>query len=79
MTSVTDKVPTTSGLNQSLNHGSGQFVNVTLLEGVRRVKAELSKPMTTANCTGNEELDFRLMFGEDGQQQPLGPAGKPQS
>ncbi|XP_046897857.1 nuclear factor of activated T-cells, cytoplasmic 3 isoform X1 [Hypomesus transpacificus] len=30
--------------------------------------------MTTANCTGNEELDFRLMFGEDGQQQSLGPA-----
>ncbi|KAL2088400.1 hypothetical protein ACEWY4_015299 [Coilia grayii] len=30
--------------------------------------------MTTANCTGNEELDFRLIFGEDGQQQPLGPA-----
>lgn len=39
------------------------------------VKPELSKPMTTANCTGNEELDFRLMFGEDAQQQPLGPAG----
>lgn len=38
------------------------------------VKPELSKPMTTANCTGNEELDFRLMFGEDAQQQPLGPA-----
>ncbi|XP_017274252.1 nuclear factor of activated T-cells, cytoplasmic 3 isoform X1 [Kryptolebias marmoratus] len=31
--------------------------------------------MTTANCPGNEELDFRLIFGEDGQQQqPLGPA-----
>uniref|UniRef100_A0AAY4F009 RHD domain-containing protein n=1 Tax=Denticeps clupeoides TaxID=299321 RepID=A0AAY4F009_9TELE len=30
--------------------------------------------MTTANCAGNEELDFRLIFGEDGQQQPLGPA-----
>ncbi|KAM6980131.1 nuclear factor of activated T-cells, cytoplasmic 3 isoform 2-T2 [Aplochiton taeniatus] len=30
--------------------------------------------MTTANCTGNEELDFRLIFGEDGQQQSLGPA-----
>uniref|UniRef100_A0A3B3ZXS5 RHD domain-containing protein n=1 Tax=Periophthalmus magnuspinnatus TaxID=409849 RepID=A0A3B3ZXS5_9GOBI len=29
--------------------------------------------MTTANCTGNEELDFRLMFGEDSQPQPLGP------
>ncbi|XP_061734659.1 nuclear factor of activated T-cells, cytoplasmic 3 isoform X1 [Nerophis ophidion] len=29
--------------------------------------------MTTANCPGNEELDFRLIFGEDGQQQPLGP------
>ncbi|XP_034043159.1 nuclear factor of activated T-cells, cytoplasmic 3 [Thalassophryne amazonica] len=28
--------------------------------------------MTTANCPGNEELDFRLIFGEDGQ--PLGPA-----
>uniref|UniRef100_A0A8C6V4V8 Nuclear factor of activated T cells 3a n=1 Tax=Neogobius melanostomus TaxID=47308 RepID=A0A8C6V4V8_9GOBI len=27
--------------------------------------------MTTANCAGNEELDFRLMFGEDSQQQPL--------
>nr|XP_040059722.1 nuclear factor of activated T-cells, cytoplasmic 3 isoform X1 [Gasterosteus aculeatus aculeatus] len=32
--------------------------------------------MTTANCPGNEELDFRLIFGEDGQQQPLGPAGQ---
>uniref|UniRef100_A0A8C5E9D8 RHD domain-containing protein n=1 Tax=Gouania willdenowi TaxID=441366 RepID=A0A8C5E9D8_GOUWI len=30
--------------------------------------------MTTANCPGNEELDFRLIFGEDGQQQPIGPA-----
>ncbi|XP_076011534.1 nuclear factor of activated T-cells, cytoplasmic 3 [Genypterus blacodes] len=30
--------------------------------------------MTTANCPGNEELDFRRLFGEDGQQQPLGPA-----
>ncbi|XP_054625952.1 nuclear factor of activated T-cells, cytoplasmic 3 isoform X2 [Dunckerocampus dactyliophorus] len=30
--------------------------------------------MTTANCPGNEDLDFRLIFGEDGQQQPLGPA-----
>ncbi|KAL6461597.1 hypothetical protein MHYP_G00297410 [Metynnis hypsauchen] len=32
--------------------------------------------MTSANCSGNEELDFRLIFGEDGQQQPppLGPA-----
>ncbi|XP_006641578.2 nuclear factor of activated T-cells, cytoplasmic 3 isoform X1 [Lepisosteus oculatus] len=30
--------------------------------------------MTTANCSGNEELDFRLIFGEDGQQQALGPA-----
>ncbi|XP_041124386.1 nuclear factor of activated T-cells, cytoplasmic 3 isoform X1 [Polyodon spathula] len=30
--------------------------------------------MSTANCSGNEELDFRLMFGEDGQQPPLGPA-----
>ncbi|XP_060924154.1 nuclear factor of activated T-cells, cytoplasmic 3 isoform X1 [Limanda limanda] len=30
--------------------------------------------MTTANCPGSEELDFRLIFGEDGQQQPLGPA-----
>ncbi|XP_064169605.1 nuclear factor of activated T-cells, cytoplasmic 3-like isoform X1 [Anguilla rostrata] len=30
--------------------------------------------MTTANCSGNEELDFRLIFGEDGQQQSLGPA-----
>ncbi|XP_051918796.1 nuclear factor of activated T-cells, cytoplasmic 3 isoform X1 [Hippocampus zosterae] len=30
--------------------------------------------MTTANCPGNEELDFRLIFGEDGQQQQLGPA-----
>ncbi|KAK2920395.1 hypothetical protein Q8A73_002599 [Channa argus] len=30
--------------------------------------------MTTANCPGTEELDFRLIFGEDGQQQPLGPA-----
>ncbi|TNN66751.1 hypothetical protein EYF80_022993 [Liparis tanakae] len=30
--------------------------------------------MTTANCPGNGELDFRLIFGEDGQQQPLGPA-----
>uniref|UniRef100_A0A668S612 RHD domain-containing protein n=1 Tax=Oreochromis aureus TaxID=47969 RepID=A0A668S612_OREAU len=30
--------------------------------------------MTTANCPGNEELDFRLIFGEEGQQQPLGPA-----
>ncbi|XP_066513716.1 nuclear factor of activated T-cells, cytoplasmic 3-like [Hoplias malabaricus] len=29
--------------------------------------------MTSANCSGNEELDFRLIFGEDGQQ-PLGPA-----
>ncbi|KAI4873741.1 hypothetical protein NFI96_016067, partial [Prochilodus magdalenae] len=35
--------------------------------------------MTSANCSGNEELDFRLIFGEDGQQQPppLGPAGMP--
>ncbi|RXN21072.1 nuclear factor of activated T- cytoplasmic 3-like isoform X1 [Labeo rohita] len=30
--------------------------------------------MTTANCPGNEELDFRLIFGEDGQQPQLGPA-----
>ncbi|XP_036399599.1 nuclear factor of activated T-cells, cytoplasmic 3-like isoform X1 [Megalops cyprinoides] len=30
--------------------------------------------MTTANCSGNEDLDFRLIFGEDGQQQSLGPA-----
>ncbi|XP_077569590.1 nuclear factor of activated T-cells, cytoplasmic 3 [Stigmatopora nigra] len=30
--------------------------------------------MTTANCPGNEELDFRLIFGEDGQQPSLGPA-----
>ncbi|KAI1890124.1 hypothetical protein AGOR_G00170390 [Albula goreensis] len=30
--------------------------------------------MTTANCSGSEELDFRLIFGEDGQQQSLGPA-----
>ncbi|KAM7406343.1 hypothetical protein PAMP_000725 [Pampus punctatissimus] len=30
--------------------------------------------MTTANCPGNEELDFRLIFGEEEQQQPLGPA-----
>ncbi|KAJ8343340.1 hypothetical protein SKAU_G00306690 [Synaphobranchus kaupii] len=30
--------------------------------------------MTTANCSGNEELDFRLIFGEDGQEQSLGPA-----
>ncbi|XP_004067444.1 nuclear factor of activated T-cells, cytoplasmic 3 isoform X1 [Oryzias latipes] len=29
--------------------------------------------MTTANCPGNEELDFRLIFGEDGQQ-PVGPS-----
>ncbi|MFT7798554.1 nuclear factor of activated T-cells, cytoplasmic 3-like isoform X1 [Arapaima gigas] len=29
--------------------------------------------MSTANCSGNEELDFRLIFGEDGQQQSLGP------
>lgn len=29
--------------------------------------------MTTANCPGNEELDFRLIFGEEEQQQPLGP------
>ncbi|XP_068166140.1 nuclear factor of activated T-cells, cytoplasmic 3 isoform X2 [Antennarius striatus] len=28
--------------------------------------------MTTANCPGSEELDFRLLFGED--VQPLGPA-----
>lgn len=40
------------------------------------VKPELSNPMTTANCPGNEELDFRLIFGEEGQQQPLGPAGQ---
>lgn len=41
------------------------------------VKPDLSTPMTTANCPGNEELDFRLIFGEDGQQQqPLGPAGR---
>lgn len=39
-------------------------------------KPELSNPMTTANCTGNEELDFRLIFGEDSQQQSLGPAGQ---
>ncbi len=37
---------------------------------------ELSNPMTTANCPGNEELDFRLIFGEDGQQPQLGPAGQ---
>ncbi|XP_014003624.1 nuclear factor of activated T-cells, cytoplasmic 3 [Salmo salar] len=30
--------------------------------------------MTTVNCSGNEELDFRLIFGEDVQQQ-LGPTG----
>ncbi|CAL8403957.1 unnamed protein product [Boreogadus saida] len=28
--------------------------------------------MTTVNCTGTEELDFTLIFGEDGQQH--GPA-----
>lgn len=31
--------------------------------------------MTTVNCSGNEELDFRLIFGEDVQQQ-LGPTGE---
>ncbi|XP_053348451.1 nuclear factor of activated T-cells, cytoplasmic 3 [Clarias gariepinus] len=30
--------------------------------------------MSSADCSGNEELDFRLMFGEDGQQPPPGPA-----
>ncbi|XP_010881526.2 nuclear factor of activated T-cells, cytoplasmic 3 isoform X2 [Esox lucius] len=30
--------------------------------------------MSTVNCSSNEELDFRLIFGEDAQQQ-LGPAG----
>ncbi|XP_068598652.1 nuclear factor of activated T-cells, cytoplasmic 3 [Brachionichthys hirsutus] len=30
--------------------------------------------MTTANCSGSEELDFRLIFGEDVLPQPLGPA-----
>uniref|UniRef100_A0A6I8NZP7 Nuclear factor of activated T cells 3 n=1 Tax=Ornithorhynchus anatinus TaxID=9258 RepID=A0A6I8NZP7_ORNAN len=32
--------------------------------------------MTTANCGANDEFDFKLIFGEDGQQQPppLGPA-----
>ncbi|GAA6096588.1 nuclear factor of activated T-cells, cytoplasmic 3 isoform X1 [Tachysurus ichikawai] len=32
--------------------------------------------MSSADCSGNEELDFRLIFGEDGQHQPPpGPAG----
>lgn len=34
--------------------------------------------MTTANCGANDEFDFRLIFGEDGQPgpgPPLGPAG----
>ncbi|KAG2469923.1 NFAC3 factor, partial [Polypterus senegalus] len=31
--------------------------------------------MTTAKCNGNDELDFRLIFGEDGQPPSLGPAG----
>jgi len=46
--------------------------------GVKRntKNPELSNPMTTANCPGNGELDFRLIFGEDGQQQPLCPAGQ---
>lgn len=39
-----------------------------------RTRAD-SNPMTTANCPGNEELDFRLIFGEDGQQ-PVGPSGQ---
>ncbi|XP_028665169.1 nuclear factor of activated T-cells, cytoplasmic 3 isoform X1 [Erpetoichthys calabaricus] len=30
--------------------------------------------MTTAKCNGNDELDFRLIFGEDGQPPSLGPA-----
>ncbi|XP_053472511.1 nuclear factor of activated T-cells, cytoplasmic 3 [Ictalurus furcatus] len=30
--------------------------------------------MSSADCSGNEELDFRLIFGEDGQQPPSGPA-----
>lgn len=42
----------------------------------RRGEPELSNPMTTANCPGNEELDFRLIFGEDVQQPPLGPSGQ---
>ncbi|KAM4602740.1 nuclear factor of activated T-cells, cytoplasmic 3 [Polymixia lowei] len=33
--------------------------------------------MTTANCAGNEDLDFRLIFGEDAQQQSLGPDLEP--
>lgn len=53
--------------------------SINCFSGLRRssegVKPDLSNPMTTANCPGNEELDFRLIFGEDGQQQPLGPAG----
>lgn len=54
-------------------------VNVVSLLKSRRSytgEPELSNPMTTANCPGNEELDFRLIFGEDGQQPPLGPAGQ---
>lgn len=31
--------------------------------------------MTTVNCSSSEELDFRLIFGEDTQQHSLGPAG----
>ncbi|CAL8350352.1 unnamed protein product [Merluccius merluccius] len=30
--------------------------------------------MTAANCAGTEELDFTLIFGQDGPQQQLGPA-----
>ncbi|XP_062845586.1 nuclear factor of activated T-cells, cytoplasmic 3 [Trichomycterus rosablanca] len=33
--------------------------------------------MSSADCSGNEELDFRLIFGEDGHQQPLPPPGPP--
>ncbi|XP_023666938.2 nuclear factor of activated T-cells, cytoplasmic 3-like isoform X1 [Paramormyrops kingsleyae] len=30
--------------------------------------------MTAADCRAGEDLDFRLLFGDDGQQQTLGPA-----
>lgn len=56
--------------------GGHTLLQQSTVEWRGNVKPELSNPMTTANCPGNEELDFRLIFGEDGQQQPLGPAGQ---
>ncbi|KAB0351405.1 hypothetical protein FD755_004833 [Muntiacus reevesi] len=33
--------------------------------------------MTTANCGAHDELDFKLVFGEDGAPAPPPPGSRP--